>query len=134
MLLPHWTSLETSILTPQQEWKHKNGVSNKTNNKKSLKFPRRTISVFLHTPRKYVGLGITSLEDQFDMIQIKRAFHFLTSPDKTLQNVAWSQLTTTIKHRRSPGQKGDLSEKDVKSFLNSPPEKQEKHMRDVRTI
>ena len=68
--------------------------------KNGLKLPR-TISVFLHTPKKYGGLGITFLEDRFDMIQIIRAFHFLTCPDKTLQNVAWSQLTATVKHRRT---------------------------------
>ena len=102
--------------------------------KKGLKLPRRTISVFLHTPKKYGGLGITSLEDRFDMAQIKRAFLFLTCQDKTLQNVAWSQLTATIKHRRTPGQKEDLSEKDVENFLNSPPGKQEKYTRDVQSL
>ena len=71
--------------------------------KKALRLPNRTTSPFFYTAKSSGGLGLTSLEDTLHTTRISRLLSCLTSPDKRLNDIAWSQLTSVVKRRRRLG-------------------------------
>ena len=99
--------------------------------KKALRLPNRTTSPFFYTAKSSGGLGLTSLEDTLHTTRISRLLSCLTSSDKRLNDIAWSQLTSVVKRRR---RLDDITTADIADFLNNPPLPQEKTNRDVRSI
>ena len=98
---------------------------------KAMRFPRGTVTVFLHTAIANGGLGLTSLEDNMDSTNIIKSPLCLSSPDKLIQDVAWSQVSDVVRRRCN---KNDLSSVDIESFLNSPPDVGESRQSDVRSL
>ena len=98
--------------------------------KKATRLPRRTVSAFFHTAKANGGLGLTSLEDNMDSTNIIRSLRCLLSPDKLIQDVAWSQVSDVVRRCN----KDDLSSVDIESFLNSPPDVGESRRSDVRSL
>ena len=67
--------------------------------KKAMKLPKRTMGAFFHTSEQHGGLGTVSLKDNMDMARITRMLCCLTSLDKTVQDMAWSQLASVARKR-----------------------------------
>ena len=63
--------------------------------------------------------------------QITRFLNCISSRDKALQDIAWSQLAAMVRTRQ--GIK-DISTADNENFLNQPPQPQERSRRDVRSL
>ena len=99
--------------------------------KKATRLPRRTVSAFFHTAKANGGLGLTTLEDNMDSTNIIRSLRCLSSPDKLIQDVAWSQVSDVVRRRCN---KNDLSSVVIESFLNSPPDVGESRRSDVRSL
>ena len=68
--------------------------------KKGLRLPKRTISSFFYMAKSNGGLGLTSLEDSLHTTRVSRVLSCLTSMDKRLSDIAWSQLTSVVRSRR----------------------------------
>ena len=101
--------------------------------KKALKLPKRTLTAFFHTARKDGGLRLTSKEDRLDISLVKRALVILSCQDRRIQDVAWSQLTSTLKCRGKI--KENLTSSDIGWFLNTPASSKEScTARDVRSL
>ena len=92
---------------------------------------QRQITPCFYTAKRHGGLGLTSLEDTLHTNQITRFLNCISSRDKALQDIAWSQLAAMVRTRR--GIK-DISTADIENFLNQPPQPQEKSRRDVRSL
>lgn len=99
--------------------------------KKATKLPKRTISAIFHASREHGGLGLASLEDSMDTAQISRVLCCLSSPDRLVRDVAWSQLSGVTKIRLK---KKELETTDYEALLNNPPLPQEATVCDVRSL
>lgn len=99
--------------------------------KKSMKLPKRTLGAFFHASKSHGGLGIASVEDNMDVARVTHALRCLTSPDKMVQDVARSQLTSVAKKRLK---KADVQTTDIEHPLNSPSTPQEASRGDVTSL
>ena len=66
-----------------------------------------------------------------DSTNIIRFLRCLSSPDKLVQDVAWSKVSDVVRRRYN---KNDLSSVDIESFLNNPPNVGENRRSDVRSL
>ena len=92
-----------------------------------MKLPKRTLGAFFHALKSQV----LAVEDNMDVARVTRALRCLTSPDKMVQDVAWSQLTSVAKKRLK---KADVQTTDIEHLLNSPPTPQEASRGDVTSM
>ena len=85
--------------TLDQSWAMKVDAKIRRLAKRALRLPTRTTSAFFHTAKYHGGLGLHSLEDNLDTSRIVRSLRCLSSPDKIVQDIAWSQLTAVVRKR-----------------------------------
>ena len=113
-----------------QTWAASTDAKIRALTKKALRLPKRTLSTYLHTANQPGGLGLKSLEDARNTTLVSRVFSCLSSRDRKVQNIAWTQLTSTVKKRRGIN---EVSTRDIQDFLNHLPLPQERNSRDVKT-
>ena len=77
------------------------------------------------------GLSLRSVKDVLHTARITQAVNCLTSKDKIVNDVAWSQLQHAVKKGRLLA---DVSANDITDFLNTSPLPQERRSRDVTSI
>ena len=114
-----------------QTWAASTDAKIRALTKKALRLPKRTLSTYLHTANQHGGLGLKSLEDARNTTLVARVFSCLSSRDRKVQNIAWAQLTSTVKKRRGIN---EVSTRDIQDFLNHLPLPQERNSRDVKSI
>ena len=125
---PEHIQFDTAII--DQTWASKVDAQLRKTVKKALHLPNRTTSPFFYTAKSSGGLGLTSLEDTLHTTRVSCLLSCLSSTDKRLNDITWSQLTSVVKHRR---RLDNVSTADIADFLNHPPLPQEKS-RDVRSL
>ena len=96
--------------------------------KRAVKLPVRTTSSFLHLPCHLGGLGLCSAEDK---LIITCALKCLTSRNRTVSDLAWDQLSATVKKRTGAAPE---HVDDVINFLNTPAARGEAVRGDVRSM
>ena len=119
---------DTAII--DQTWATKVNAQLRKMVKKALHLPNRTTTPFFYTAKSSGGLGLTSLEDTLHTTRVSHLLSCLSSTDKRLNDITWSQLTSVVKRRR---RLDDVTTADIADFLNHPPFPQEK-TRDVRSL
>ena len=119
---------DTAII--DQTWATKVDAQLRKMIKKALHLPNRTTTPFFYTAKSSGGLGLTSMEDTLHTTRVSRLLSCLSSTDKRLNDITWSQLTSVVKRRR---RLNDVTTADIADFLNHPPLPQEK-TRDVRSL
>ena len=107
---------DTAIL--DQTWATKVDAQLRKMVKKALHLPNRTTSPFFYTAKSSGGLGLTSLEDTLHTTRVSRLLSCLSSTDKRLNDITWSQLTAVVKQRR---RLDEVTTADIADFLNYPP-------------
>jgi hypothetical protein len=76
--------------------------------------------------------GAPEQETGHEWIDAYPLFYFLlSSHDRKVQDIAWAQLTSTVKKRRGIN---EVSTRDIQDFLNHLPLPQERNSRDVKSI
>ena len=87
--------LNSSILNVT--WASKMDASLRSLLKKALRFPKRTTNSFLYCSKAKGGLGLFSVLDRLHTSCISRSIKCLTSHDKLVSDIAWSQLYQVVK-------------------------------------
>ena len=100
--------------------------------KKGVNLPRRAISEFFYTKRKYDGLGLFSIEDNLELATVSQTLRCLNSPDDIVRGVVRDQLREVVKKRTG---KEDPSLEDCGRFINNRADTiSERRRRDVHSL
>ena len=90
-------ALQMSLIN--QKWCKEIDAKIRTLVKQALGLPKWTSMDFLYAKMQQGGRGLISIEDNRHQALITQCYRVLTSPDKLVQEVAWSQLRDCVSAR-----------------------------------
>ncbi|GBN11567.1 hypothetical protein AVEN_246261-1 [Araneus ventricosus] len=83
--------------------------------KNTLSLPERACNDYLYASRKVGAIGLPIAAEDADIHRIDTAFKLLTSKDSGVSDLAFSELSSTVKFRL---RKQDLDDNDIGNFLS----------------